>query len=300
MSLVATIAHAALFTLFLWWFATGAILYLDGLPRRTFKLSMGAATAALVVALHVLWATQNDASPFGAYVAFTCALVAWGWNEMAFLMSYLTGPRRTPCPLGASGLDRLRYAAETVLWHEIAIAVTALVLFVLTADAPNRVGFQAFAILWVLRLSAKANVYLGVRNLSEEFLPAHLAYLTTYFRRRETPNPLFPFAITLMTLMAAVFGMRALADGATPFEVTAATLLATLTALALLEHWLMVMPISATVLWRWGLSSRDPASAAPSEPLSDMPAGQLAVAPVPPTIVPFPIKPTRNVRWRRP
>jgi hypothetical protein len=33
-------ALPVLFALFLWWFSTGAILYLDGLPQRTFKWSM--------------------------------------------------------------------------------------------------------------------------------------------------------------------------------------------------------------------------------------------------------------------
>ena len=35
------------FALFVWWFSTGAILYLDGLPVPTFKWSMLAATLLL-------------------------------------------------------------------------------------------------------------------------------------------------------------------------------------------------------------------------------------------------------------
>ena len=34
-----------------------------------------------------------------------------------------------------------------------------------------------------MRQSAKLNVFLGVRNLSEEFLPQHLHYLQSYFTR---------------------------------------------------------------------------------------------------------------------
>ena len=33
-----------LYALFVWWFSTGLILYLDGLPRRTFRWSMLGAT----------------------------------------------------------------------------------------------------------------------------------------------------------------------------------------------------------------------------------------------------------------
>jgi putative photosynthetic complex assembly protein 2 len=305
MSIPAIIAHAVLFTIFVWWFTTGAILYLDGLPRRTFKVSMGVASLVLVAALYGLWAGQNDTSVWGAYLAFMLALAAWGWNEMAFLMGYVTGPRQTPCPPGAEGLPRLRYAVETVLWHEIAIALTALAIFVLTADAANKVGFQTFALLWVLRLSAKVNVFLGVRNFSEEFLPAHLRYLESYFRRASM-NAAFPISITLTTLLVGVLGHRMLATGASPFEVTAAALLCTLAALALLEHWLLVLPISPTALWQWGLASRGHSShgpvLAPLTPLSTpltavLQSGADAPAPTP-TIVPFPAITTKTPRRR--
>ncbi|NJM55108.1 MAG: DUF3623 domain-containing protein [Verrucomicrobiae bacterium] len=264
--------------MFLWWFTTGAILYLDGLPRRTFRWSMVAVTVALFAALQILWETRNDTSVWGAYIAFGCAIIAWGWNEMAFLMGYITGPRRTPCPPGISGFDRLRCATETVIWHEIAIAATALAVFIVTADGANRVGFNAFAILWILRLSAKINVFLGVRNLSEEFLPKHLRYLETYFHRRETLNAVFPISITGATLLAGVLAVRMLDPAASAFDATAAALLMTLTLLALLEHWLMVLPVSATILWKWGLASHHE-----PEPVPDPgPPGTL------PTVVAFP------------
>ena len=41
----------ALFALFVWWFSTGAIMYLDGLPRRTFKWSMIGASLILAISL---------------------------------------------------------------------------------------------------------------------------------------------------------------------------------------------------------------------------------------------------------
>jgi putative photosynthetic complex assembly protein 2 len=311
MSLTATVLHAVLFTGFVWWFTTGAILYLDGLPQRTFKLSMAVATAALVGALYGLWATQSDTSVWGAYLAFMFALVAWGWNEMAFLMGFITGPRRTACPPGAEGLLRLKFATETVLWHEIAIALTALAIFAATADAANKVGFQTFAILWVLRLSAKINVFLGVRNFSEEFLPPHLRYLETYFRR-SSMNAAFPISVTLTTLLVGALASAVMVPGASAFEITAATLLATLAALALLEHWMLVLPLSTTALWKWGLASRDLASReiglreiGPLEMRSVGPAPSAQVsslsldgAPAAQTIVPFPVLSTKTPRRR--
>jgi putative photosynthetic complex assembly protein 2 len=41
-----------LYALFLWWFSTGLILYLDGLPRRSFRWSMLVATGLLGAALY--------------------------------------------------------------------------------------------------------------------------------------------------------------------------------------------------------------------------------------------------------
>ncbi|MBV8868454.1 MAG: DUF3623 family protein, partial [Acetobacteraceae bacterium] len=40
-----------LFALFVWWFSTGLIIFLDGLPRRTFRWSMLGATVLLAASL---------------------------------------------------------------------------------------------------------------------------------------------------------------------------------------------------------------------------------------------------------
>jgi putative photosynthetic complex assembly protein 2 len=46
-----------LYTLFLWWFSTGLIVWLDGLPQRTFRWSLGAATLLATAALYGLAAS---------------------------------------------------------------------------------------------------------------------------------------------------------------------------------------------------------------------------------------------------
>ncbi len=90
-------------------------------------------------------------------------------------------------------------AVETLLYHEAAILVTGLLLYAMLAGSPNEVGLWTFVILWVMRISAKLNVYLGAPNLTEEFLPPHLTYLKTYFCRRSM-NLLFPVSVTLSTI----------------------------------------------------------------------------------------------------
>ena len=237
-----------------WWLSTGVILYLDGLGRGSFRWSMATATALSVAALIGLALTSSWQTPAGAYIAFLCALMIWGWNEMAFLMGYLSGPRRTPCPPDATGFRRFRYAAETLIDHELAILASGAVIAALTWGEPNQFGLWTFAVLWIMRLSTKLNIFLGAPNIPDEFLPAHMRYLSSYFRRRPM-NGFFPFAITAATLFTAFLVHMALVFSETSFAQTGYLLLTTLMALAILEHWLLYVPISATKLWSWGLAS---------------------------------------------
>jgi putative photosynthetic complex assembly protein 2 len=243
------------FVLAFWWASTGLILYLDGLPRRSFRWSMLGATGLLAAALYGLALSGNDATPAGAALAFTCGLLVWGWNETAFLLGYLTGPRRVACPPGCTGLRRFGLATATLIHHELAIAASGAVILALTWHAPNMTGWYTFLLLWAMRLSSKLNVYLGVANTSAHFLPAHLAHLESYFGRKAI-NALFPVSATAATLCAAWLVHSALAAEGGSFEQAGATLLAALAVLGVLEHWLLVVPVRMDALWKWGLASR--------------------------------------------
>lgn len=243
-----------LYTLFVWWFSTGVILYLDGLPRATFAWTLRAATLVLAGALYALVHTRNDTSVAGAFCAFTCALLVWAWQEVAFLLGVVTGPRRTACPLGATGWRRFGYAVQAVLYHELALIVLAIAVVACVGPGANRVGIWTFMVLWIMRQSAKLNVFLGVRNLGESFLPEHLAYLKTYFQRRPM-NVLFPFSVTVATTSAMAVWWHLFNGEASPFDTAALGLTGTLLALGALEHWLLVLPLPTEALWRWGLRS---------------------------------------------
>jgi putative photosynthetic complex assembly protein 2 len=245
----------ALFTLLLWWFSTGLIIYLDGLRRETFRWTMLGATTLLLVGLFGLHALAWDTSPAGAWLGFVCGVLCWAWIEIAFLTGIVTGPRRTAIPAGVTGWPRLRAAIAAILWHELAIIVMAAAIVALTWGAPNHIGTWTFLAFWAMRQSAKINVFLGVRNLSESFLPDHLRYLESFFARRPM-NVLFPISVIAGTTTCALLVLAALAPEATRHEAVGFTLLATLVALGLLEHIFMVLPFSADVLWRWGLTSR--------------------------------------------
>jgi putative photosynthetic complex assembly protein 2 len=249
-------AAAILFALFVWWFSTGAVLYLVGLPRRLLGISMTGATAVLALALAGLAATSDELSVASAYCAFTCGLLIWAWHEMSFLTGFLTGPRKSPCPEGSSGWRRFACAINTLLYHELAVLMTGVALVLLTWGAPNQIGVWTFMVLWVMRLSAKLNIYLGVPNVTEHFLPDDLAFLKSYFARAPM-NILFPISVTAATVVTLLLILQATAPEASGFTIAGFSLLATLMALAVLEHWLLVLPLPAARLWNWGLKSRD-------------------------------------------
>jgi putative photosynthetic complex assembly protein 2 len=245
---------ALAYALFVWWFSTGAILYLDGLPRRTYRWSLLGATAVAWAALVGLATSSDDVTPAGAYCAFTCAVLVWGWQEMAFLMGIVTGPRKTASPPGCTGWRHFVNATQTLLYHELALLAALAAVIAVTWGSANQVGAWTFLTLWVMRLSAKLNLFLGVRNTNEQFLPAHLSYLKSFLTRRPL-NLLFPVSITASTAVAALMVRDLLAPGAGAFEVAGLTLVASLLVLAILEHWFLVLPVSLDALWRWGFRS---------------------------------------------
>jgi len=243
------------YTLFVWWFSTGVILYLDGLPRWTFRWTLAGASVVLGVALWGLWVTSDDSSVAGAYLAFTCAVAVWGWQEVGFLLGYVTGPRRAPCPPGADRWSRLGLAFQTILHHEMATAALGLALVLGVGFGVNRTGVWTYLVLWAMRQSAKLNLFLGVRNLGERLLPDHLRYLESYFTRRRM-NPLFPFSIVASAAAALVVWQRAAAAEPGSGAATGWVLVGTLLLLAIVEHLFMILPLPADALWRWGLRSR--------------------------------------------
>lgn len=245
----------ALFVLIVWWFSTGVIMYLDGLRQETFRWTMLGASVLAVASLIGLHVTSDDQSVQSAYLAFVFGLMVWAWIETAFLTGLVTGPSREPCPAGATGWVRLRAALAAILWHEFAIIAGALLIAAATWGGANQVGFWTFVAFWVMRQSAKLNVYLGVRNLAEAFLPDHLRYLETFFRRRRM-NALLPFSLLAGGIATWMLIQHAMVPGATPHDVTGFTLLAALVCLGVVEHVFMVMPVPADALWRWGLASR--------------------------------------------
>jgi putative photosynthetic complex assembly protein 2 len=256
---MAQFGFPALHGLLIWWVSTCLIMFLGGLPTRTFRWSMTGATAVLGGAIYGLMVSATDTTETGAYIAFSSGVLIWAWLEISFYMGYVTGPRLHHCDHGCGGWSHFLHAIMASLYHELAILVLAGLVFVLTRDAPNQFGTWTFVILWWMHQSARLNVFLGVSNLNAHFLPDHLAHIKSFFRHAPM-NLLFPVSVTASTICAVFMTQRAISSGGDSFNATGFSLLATMMVLAILEHWFLVLPISATriwnAMWQWSLISR--------------------------------------------
>ena len=230
-----------LFALLMWFIGTAAVVWLDSRPHATFRASLRWAGLVALGATGAVWFLAADAGAEATYAGFAAAIVIWGWHEMSFLMGAVAGPNRAECPPGARGWVRFKSATATVIHHELALAATAIALFALTWGQPNQAAPLTFLLLFVLRLSAKFNLYLGVPNLSDEVFLAHLAYLKSYFRKARL-NALFPFSI--------LFGAAIVWWGWSSDTVTG-QLVAGLAALGVIEHLFLVLPLRDAKMWQW-------------------------------------------------
>lgn len=246
---------AALIALFVWWFSTGAILmavkYADQRGEAARHRALILATPLLLFGVAGLYMSLPDTSILGVYVGFLAALSLWGWIELAFLTGVITGPNTAPLPARVTEGERFLRAWGTVAHHEFLLLAALIGLTVASWDASNQFGVLAFAVLYFARISAKLNIYFGVPKIQIDFLPDALAHLPSHFRIRAM-NWFYPVAVTGLGL-AIAWWMERLFAATLPGEVTGYALLSALTALALFEHWMMVLPIPDERLWRWML-----------------------------------------------
>jgi putative photosynthetic complex assembly protein 2 len=93
-----------------------------------------------------------------------------------------------------------------------------------------------------------------VRNVSEEFVPAHMEVLKSFLTRKPM-NLLFPVSVTGGTIAAVLLFQQAFSE-AEPSLAAGYSLLAALASLAVVEHWLLMLPLPVEKLFRWSLPGR--------------------------------------------
>jgi putative photosynthetic complex assembly protein 2 len=238
-----------LFALGTWWLSTVLMMWRSKRAEPGCVRTMAVMTLIAAAGLSLIVATRHGTGAASAYLAFVGGLSIWAWHEMSYFLAVVTGPRPEACPEGASAGRRFVLGVQASLWHELIIVVTALGLIALAWGTANPYGAWTFAVLWLMRWSAKLNIFFGVRNLHEEFWPDHLRYLGSYVHSAAM-NPFFPLSMIAAGL--ALAWMIGQAGAAENLGVDRAgwVLVSTLLGLAILEHVLMFLRVPDAVLWR--------------------------------------------------
>jgi putative photosynthetic complex assembly protein 2 len=240
-------------TLLAWWLCTGIVLLLNKLPTTTQKWSLTGATLLMLFCLVHLQEVANEPSKSAAILAFLQALCIWAWLEMTYLMGWLTGTSKAPCPPQTLGFKRFKLALMTSIHHELAVILIGVVIIATTWNSVNEICVLTYLTLWLMRWSAKLNLFLGVANLNTEWFPDKMRYLTTYMRHRRM-NPFFPFSMLFALVVTAHWAYTA-ANATTMHELTGYTLIASLLTLAMLEHCFLVVRVGDSALWSWALKA---------------------------------------------
>jgi putative photosynthetic complex assembly protein 2 len=253
---VETFALPALITVLVWWLSTGVVLLAARRCPAARRRSGGAWGAALTVSggFGLAWWSAAHESVPAAIAGFAGAIIIWGWIEYAFLTGRVTGTHAQPCPPDAHGWQRFKLAAGTVIHHELVLAGSlcclAAISFLGDGGAAHDTAFWTFAVLLVMRLSTKFNLFVGVSNFTDGFLPARLTYLKSYFGR---PRTTVLMAVSLAGAAGLVWwwvdaAVSAPSGTASQFG---AALVSVLAFLGLVEHGFLMMPVGEAALWRW-------------------------------------------------
>ena len=243
----------ALFALLCWWFGTGALLWLVRRPQATFRWSLVGFSVLLALSLWTTWLSMQAHTVANAYLAFASVIVMWSWHELAFLTGWLTGPRKHPLASDAVGFERFNQSLQALLWHELALLANFALLWWMQMGQPSHMAICTFALLWCMRASAKLNLFFGVPEVGEQYLPRHLVYLGSYFRRGRVG--LF-FYLSVGTACAVwAWMVWQVPGGQTAYDI-GWVLLATLLGLAIVEHGIMAWPLPLQKLWGWAMAQR--------------------------------------------
>ena len=122
-------------------------------------------------------------------------------------------------------------------------------LALVSVTEPNPTAFYTVTVLWLMRWSAKLNLFFGGRAFNERWLPDHLNYLVSYLRtdRLSIFLPLSTAAGFFLTYL--IFKNAILVPDLT--QQLSFYLVGSLMLLASIEHLFLMFPVNEAALWRW-------------------------------------------------
>jgi len=248
------IIEPSLIALLSWWFGTGIILLLVRFPKEWFPAARGFWTLISIPALFFCYQSMQENSNANAYLGFISTIVLWGWHELAFLTGWISGHRRVPLEPNLHIWNRFKQSVAVIWHHELGLFLNLMLLIGMQIGQPNHTAVCTFGLLWMMRLSSKLNLFFGVPQVGEQYLPIQLAYMGSYFRRSAVSGFFY------LSMSVSVIVWLALVWQAHAGQVTITchwVLLASLLGLAIIEHILMMIPLSLERVWGWALKSGD-------------------------------------------
>ncbi len=235
----------AIYSLVFWWLSTAAIIYFNFQPETravVFWLTFTLACASV----YLLIAHRHDTSVRGAYITFTAAAVVWAFVEVSFYTGYIVGPQVRPLFTIGPSWQAFHQAVHRSLYHEVMVLGGATGMITLWFFSKNKFGVQTFLIFWLMHQSAKLNIFLGVTNTGGEFLPDTVSSLKPYMTVAAM-NWLFPISVTVATIAAYQLISNTWRAEET-WKKVGHILVGMMALLAVLEHWMLVLPLDGS-LW---------------------------------------------------
>ena len=256
--MIASYTVPPIYAAFVWWFSTGAVLLLVGRSGRFEVLRALLAVVLLAGSLGGLALTAGDTSIGGAYTAFTCTILLWGAQEIAFLAGWLTGPRPRPCPVGVTGWKRLSYALQAILYHEFALLACGC--RGRRADLERAQPGRALDLRGALGAAAECQDQpLPRRSRHQRRADAGCRAVPEELLCPQAGQRILSDSVTLATAVLVILIQRIVEVAATPFDIVGLTLVSTLFALGVVEHWFMLLPLAGDHAVGLGHALRFPA-----------------------------------------
>jgi len=214
-------------TIAVWWIGTGVVLYLQQRLRIN-RLPLVVLLCLLsLVSLATLKFAAGGFEPWRSYTALLAAVVLWGCIELSYYsgLILISGIHKRTCPENCSMSKRFRLALGASIWHELSVL---------------------FLVLWLMRWSAKLNLFFGAPNFNTDWFPRHMLYVHSYIRR--APVTWF-FPASMLVACLTAYQLLTSSDGGSSHMALSTTLPGILLVLAILEHVFMALPIADTALW---------------------------------------------------
>ena len=263
-----------------WWIGTGLVLFLQQSIVRVKTPLIVSLVVVSLLSLAALVISGSGTQPWQSYMGFVAAICLWGCIELSYYSGLIGGVHKRACPDGCETGKRFRLALGASIWHEVSVLFAGGVVMTLLIQADNSAGLYSFLVLWLMRWSAKLNLFFGVPNFNTDWFPKRLAYAHSYIRR--APVTLF-FPVSMMLASLVAMRLITIALETPPQQALMHILPGVLLLLAILEHLFMALPIADSELWNRIFSRDDDVQSNPQNdaPQADTEAGQpMNTAPV--------------------